>query len=139
MTVTLDTPAATPTTVPAPLVFEESDIPTRGRTGAPNPYVEAVQAIIGREKSLTVTLPTLDEKVVRAAVALLTKAGALTTPPVSVRRTITKAGQTTRITFWARDQITHKKDEATVEPAVEPAVEPSVEPALKAVPKAPKK
>ena len=133
---------------PAPLVFEETDIPTRGRTGAPNPFLEAVQAIVGREKSMTVTLPTVNEKQVRAAVAQLTKAGALTTPPVSVRRTVTKVGQATRITFWTRDQITHKKEEvlgdgpapeANPEPAVEPAVEPAPEPVLKAVPKAPKK
>ena len=130
MTLTAETerPAPkAPLTAPEPLVFEESDIPNRTRAASANPYLEAVQAILGREKSLTVTLPTVDDKEVRAAVSLLTKAGQAATPPVSVRRTITKAGQTTRITFWTRPLITHKKEE------------PAVEAAPKPTPKAPKK
>ena len=123
------------TTAPAlALVFEEADIPVTKRTGTPNPFTEAVQAIIGREKSMTVMLPTIDEKAVKTAVAQLTRAGQLTTPAVSVRKTVTKSGHMTRIVFWTRDLIVHKKPELGDGPA--PTVEP--EPAVKAVPKLPK-
>ena len=92
----------------------------------------------------------------RAAVAQLTKAGQLTKPPVSVRRTLVKVGQTTRMTFWTRDLITHKKEETETEPmaennpeaGTEPTAEktpeaapepPTEPPAVKAVPKPPRK
>ena len=65
MTVTeLPAPPA-PTAAPA-LVFEETEIPARERTAAPNPFQEAVQSLVGREPgkqaAMTVTLPTVDEK-----------------------------------------------------------------------------
>ena len=112
------------------LVFVEADIPTTKRATAPNPYLEAVQAIVGKEKSMTVTLPTTDEKLVKTALGLITRCGQLIDPPVSVRKTIVKDGQTTRVTFWTRALIVHKKPEqADVAPTVEP------QPAVKAVPK----
>ena len=113
------------------LVFVEADIPTTKRATAPNPYLEAVQAIVGKEKSMTVTLPTTDEKLVKTALGLITRCGQLIDPPVSVRKTIVKDGQTTRVTFWTRALIVHKKPEQGDGPA--PTVEP--QPAVKAVPK----
>ena len=113
------------------LVFVEADIPTTKRATAPNPYLEAVQAIVGKEKSMTVTLPTTDEKQVKTALGLITRCGQLIDPPVSVRKTIVKDGQTTRVTFWTRALIVHKKPEQGDGPA--PTVEP--QPAVKAVPK----
>ena len=98
-------------TVPA-LVFEASEgIPVVARKSAPNPYAEAVQSLVGHKRTLTVTLPTLDEKTVKQAVALLTKAGQAATPAVSVRKRLVVSGKTTRVTFWTRPLIVHKPAE----------------------------
>ena len=111
------------------LVFEEAEIPATTRTVPPNPYLEAVQAVVGKKKSMVVTLPTTDEKVVKAALSAITRCGHLIVPPVSVRKTSVIVGQTTRITFWTRDLIVHAKPAPEAAPAVAP------EPAVKPVPK----
>lgn len=103
------TTAAVPT--PAPITFEDAPIPVKTRTTTPksNPFTEAVQSLVGIEKSKSFTVPGQPtDQNVQKVVRQVQAAGSLTTPPVTVRKNVEAVGdKQTRITFWTRERITH--------------------------------
>ena len=116
-------------TAPLELVFESGPIPTDvGRAGTPNPFLTAVGGLVGKDESLSFTIPgepvmgAVDKggnKVLNTVIRQLRDAGpALAktdeTIQVSVRTKYVKGATkgTTVVTFWTVPKIARKPSDA---------------------------